>query len=68
MRCLVKTFFQDDAGKWHQPGNVDEFGPEEARRREEQKFIKIIDTAMVQQPETRVVEARQRRQRKCNAS
>lgn len=68
MRCLVKTYFKDDAGEWHQPGNVDNFNRGDAEGYEKRGFVKIIETAMVEQPETRVVQIQQRRQRKCNAS
>lgn len=65
MRCLVKTFFQDGSGKWHQPGNVADFGPGDAEGYEKRGFVKILETAVVQQPKTREVgHSQSRRQRK----
>jgi hypothetical protein len=53
MRCLVKSYFKDEADEWHQPGNVDNFNRGEAEGLQKKGYIKIIETAAVEQPETR---------------
>ncbi len=62
MRCLVMTYFQDESGEWHQPGNVDDIKSGEAVRLERSRAVKIIETAMVEQPEIRVVQMRRKRE------
>lgn len=64
MRCNVRAFFQDETGEWHQPGTEANFNRGEAEGLEKRGFVKILDTTMVEQPETRVVQAQHRRQRK----
>lgn len=50
MEGLCKAFFKDSRGDWHQPGNRDEFSPQEAEELEQAGRIKIIRTAMVEGP------------------
>lgn len=61
MKCLVIGYFKDNRGEWHQPGNVDEFtDPEEIETLRNRGGIKIIETAMVEAPESRVIQMKRR--------
>lgn len=62
MRAISRQFFQDKSGKWHQPGSSAEFEKEEAVELERRGAIKIIETAMIEPPETRAVTFRKKRQ------
>lgn len=53
MKALAMSYFKDDREQWHQPGNVDDFSPEEAEKHEAAGAIRIIRTAMTETPETR---------------
>lgn len=55
MLTIVQGYFRDERGEWHQPGNRQEFAEEEALRYSRRGLVTIIETAMLQQPETRVV-------------
>ncbi len=65
MRALFASYYQDKNGIWHQPGNIDELDPAEARELASRGAVRIIETAietaMVEQPETRVVQMRRKR-------
>ncbi len=61
MKCLIMAFFKDEAGEWHQPGNVENFGRGDAEGYAKRGCVKILETAMVEQPETRVVKFSRRR-------
>ncbi len=61
MKCIVQSFFKDAAGEWHQPGNKEDFLPEIARDYQGRGYVKIVETAMVSQPETRVLKYRRAR-------
>lgn len=63
MKCLVKSYFRDESGEWHQPGTIANFGRGDAEGYEKRGFIKILETAAVEQPETREVHSQQRRRR-----
>jgi len=60
MRCIVQQYFKDEAGEWHQPGNVENFGRGDAEGYEKKGYVKIIETAMVEQPETRILKFNRR--------
>jgi hypothetical protein len=62
MRAISRHFFQDRNGEWHQPGSVADFDEDEAVELERRGAIKIIETAMIEPPETRVVTFRKKRQ------
>jgi hypothetical protein len=62
MRAIAMQFFKDSGGEWHQPGSNAEFDKDEAVELERRGAIKIIETAMIEQPETRVVTFRKKRQ------
>lgn len=64
MRALALRYFQDDGGVWHQPGNVEDFPPDDANRYAQAGAIRIIDTAMTSPPETRTEARIQTRRRK----
>lgn len=66
MRYIVNGFFKDSKGQWHQPGTVVELEQDEAALWKSRGVIKTYQTAMVTQPETRVVQIPKRRGR--NAS
>lgn len=60
MNYLVMTYFKDSQGRWHQPGNSESFDQEEAGKLLRSGFIKLIQTAMVEAPENRVVQLKRR--------
>jgi len=60
MRCLVTGYFKDESGEWHQPGNVENFNRGDAEGYAKRGYVKIIETAMSEQPETRVLKYRRR--------
>lgn len=61
MKALVQHFFKDDRGDWHQPGNFDDFtDPAEIEVLEKRGAIKIVKTAMVEAPESRVLQLKRR--------
>jgi len=62
MRAISMQFFQDRGGEWHQPGSCADFDKDEAVELERRGAIKVIETAMLEQPETRVVTFRKKRQ------
>jgi len=48
-------YFQDSRGRWHQPGcTCNDFDDAEADRLEASGAIKVIRTAMVRAPESRI--------------
>ena len=60
MKALAMRYFQDDRANWHQPGNIDEFPDEEIEKLRACGAIRIISTAMTEQPETRTATARRK--------
>jgi len=55
MRAIAMQYFQDSRGRWHQPGcTCDDFEDAEADRLEASGAIKVIRTAMVRAPESRI--------------
>ncbi len=63
MRCIVLQYFKDEAGEWHQPGNVENFGRGDAEGFAKRGCVKILETAMIEQPETRVLQMKGRRRK-----
>lgn len=61
MKVLVMQYFKDERGEWHQPGNVAEFNDDELRLLIRRGAIKTIQTAMVEAPETRIVQFKDKR-------
>ena len=53
MKCVVTAYFKDERGVWHQPGNAEEFSPEDYQRHA--KYLKTIQTRIVEPPISRVV-------------
>jgi hypothetical protein len=63
MKSIILQYFQDSRGNWHQPGNQADFDGSEAQELERRGFIKIIKTAMVEAPESRIVQYSRRARR-----
>jgi hypothetical protein len=60
MKTVSVQYFKDSRGEWHQPGNIVEVEEEESRALVQKGFVKIIRTAMVKEPENRVVSLKRR--------
>lgn len=58
--CICNHFFKDAASVWHQPGTKCEFTRDEAGRLQGLGYIQIIETASVEQPNTRNVNFKRR--------
>ncbi len=54
MQVIVRQYFKDARGEWHQPGNRTDFPDDEVEGLEKSGAIKIVRTAMLEGPsETR---------------
>lgn len=63
MKCICYLYFQDKEGKWYQPGMSCEFNKDEAKELESRGYLKIIETAMLEVPETRIIKFKKRGRR-----
>ncbi len=61
VRCLCRTYFQDKAGVWHQPGTMYEFSVAEARELESRGFLQVIETMSLEPPENRIINFKRRK-------
>lgn len=53
MRCVSVTYFKDSRDNWHPPGEAMQLSDEEYKEYEEKGFVKLIQTRMVEQPQSR---------------
>ena len=60
MEGLTRKFFRTVDRKRHRPGVVEDFDPEEVPRLLKRRYITLIETATVEQPETRAARGRPR--------
>jgi hypothetical protein len=59
-RYLVRTYFKDARGEWHQPGNLTDMEEEEAREAVKRGDIQTYRTQSMEPPETREGDRRAR--------